>query len=159
MKSEIRTKTIQENKMKNEKNKNYPTEIIADSCVEDNKGRYQTEERLVNFSVSILDFCHDFPHIHIAEYFSDQLSRASVSAALNYGEAQAAESTKDFIHKMKISLKELRETLVCLKIINRSKYFSQINNGQVIQKEAEELVAIFVASMRTIHAKQNINAK
>lgn len=145
--------------MKNEKNKNYPTEIIADACVEDNKSRYQTEERLVNFSVSILDFCHDFPHIHIAEYFADQLSRASVSAALNYGEAQAAESTKDFIHKMKISLKELRETLVCLKIINRSKYFSQIKNGQIIQKEAEELVSIFVASMRTIHAKQSNTAK
>ncbi|HPE99934.1 MAG TPA: four helix bundle protein [Bacteroidales bacterium] len=137
------------------KQKQYPTDVLIDSCVEDVKSRYQTEERLVKFSVSILDFCHDFPQIHIAEYFADQLSRASVSASLNYGEAQAAESTKDFIHKMKISLKELRETLICLKIINRSKYFSQIKDGQIIQKEAEELVAIFVASMRTIHAKQN----
>jgi len=136
------------------KHQDHPKEPFVDPCVEDVKSRYQTEERLVNFSVSILDLCHDFPQIHIAEYFSDQLSRAAVSASLNYGEAQAAESTKDFIHKMKISLKELRETLVCLKIINRSKYFLQIKDGLIIQKEAEELVAIFVASMRTIHAKQ-----
>ncbi len=133
------------------KQKQYPTDVLIDSCVEDVKSRYQTEERLVKFSVSILDFCHDFPQIHIAEYFADQLSRASVSASLNYGEAQAAESTKDFIHKMKISLKELRETMVWLKIIAR-KRLGDCSEIPAAMAECNELIAIFVSSTKTADA-------
>lgn len=89
------------------------------------------------------------------EYFTDQLTRATVSAALNYGEAQAAESRKDFVHKLKVALKELREALVCLKIINRSSSFSKVKNGNKIFQETDELVSIFVASVKTSQARLN----
>ncbi|KAF5034922.1 23S rRNA-intervening sequence protein [anaerobic digester metagenome] len=131
--------------------KNYSTEIIL-KFAEEGSMRYQIEERLVDFSVAIIDFCSSFPHGKISDYFSDQLSRASVSAALNYGEAQGAESRKDFAHKLKISLKELREALVCLKIINKSSTFSKMSNGLKLQKEADELVSIFVASVRKLQS-------
>lgn len=137
---------------------NYSTENIA-KFVEEGMTRYQIEERLVAFSVAIIDFCTGFPVSKIGDYFSDQLSRASVSAALNYGEAQGAESKKDFVHKLKLSLKELREALVCLKILNKSATFSKITNGTQLQKEADELVSIFVASVRTLQSNMKAEIK
>jgi four helix bundle protein len=68
---------------------------------------------------------------------------------LNYGEAQGGESRRDFIHKIKIVLKELRETFVCLKIIERSKQFSSKELIERAIKENDELVAIFVKSAET----------
>jgi len=78
--------------------------------------------------------------------------RSGTSPALNYGEAQAAESRADFIHKMRICLKELRETFVCLKIIQRKEYFKEKQLEPLIN-ENRELVSIFVRSIQT--AKKN----
>jgi four helix bundle protein len=83
----------------------------------------------------------------------DQLTRSGTSPALNYGEAQGAESRKDFIHKMKISLKELRETVVCLKIIVKSELLVSQKLTPLIS-EADELISIFVTSINT--AKKNM---
>ena len=74
--------------------------------------------------------------------------RAGTSPALNYGEARAAESKRDFAHKMKICLKELRETLVCLKIIVKRSWI-QKELLDLLKKENEELISIFVASIKT----------
>ena len=74
------------------------------------------EERLVGFAVMILNLAEQLPETRAGRYFHDQLIRSGVSPALNYGEAKSAESAADFIHKMKVCLKELRETFISLSI-------------------------------------------
>ncbi len=78
-----------------------------------------------------------------------QLIRSVTSSALNYGEAQGAESKKDFIHKMSICLKELRESQVNMQILERSNLVEDKRVFQPIIKENNELVAIFTASIKT----------
>jgi len=84
--------------------------------------KYDLENRLIDFAVQILDVSEQLPTTGGGKYFADQITRSGSAPALNYGEAQAAESRKDFIHKMKISLKELRETFVALRIILKKAY-------------------------------------
>src|SRR5512133_3881387 len=76
-------------------------------------------ERLIDFAVSVINVVEVLPNSKAGNHIAGQLVRSGTSPAPNYGEARSAESRKDFIHKMKISLKELRETLVWLKIIAR----------------------------------------
>ena len=111
--------------------------------------KYDLEERLINFSVAIIDIVNDMPSTKPANHLSGQLIRSGTSVALNYGEAQSAESQKDFIHKMKIVLKELRETLVCLKIIYKSNLFGGEEKLLTVKEENRELIAIFVKSIET----------
>ena len=85
--------------------------------------KFDLEERLINFAVLIIDIVEEMPNKKSANHLSGQLIRSGTSPALNYGEAQSGESMKDFIHKIKIVLKELRETYICLKIIYISKLF------------------------------------
>ena len=76
--------------------------------------------------------------------------RSGTSPTLNYSEAQSAESRNDFIHKMSVVLKELRETHSCLKIINRAKlYLKEEQNLIIAIKENDELISIFVKSIET----------
>ena len=77
--------------------------------------KYDLEDRLVQFAVSVMRLAEMLPKTKIGIHLSDQMIRSSSSATLNYGEAQSAESRKDFIHKMKVVLKELRETNANLK--------------------------------------------
>ncbi|MEM7163697.1 MAG: four helix bundle protein, partial [Bacteroidota bacterium] len=81
--------------------------------------RTQLEDRLIDFSIKIIEICEKLPSQYAAKHLGQQLLRSGTSPALNYGEAQRAESTKDFIHKMKICLKELHESFIILKILNR----------------------------------------
>ena len=89
--------------------------------------KYNIEERLINFAVSIIDIIEKLPNTRIGNHISGQLIRSGTSPAPNYGEAQSAESRKDFIHKMKIALKELRESRVWLQIILRKQLISITN--------------------------------
>lgn len=109
---------------------------------------YDLEERLIDFCVLVLDVVEELPGTKAAKYFEDQVIRSSASPALNYGEAQSAESKKDFVHKIKICLKELRETSVSLKIIQRKKILDT-TKLQVALKENGELIAIFTKSIDT----------
>ena len=116
--------------------------------------KYDLEERLINFSVSIINIVNDMPSTKPANHLSGQLIRSGTSVALNYGEAQSAESQKDFIHKMRIVLKELRESLVCLRIIYKSNLYGNEDKLLIAKKENKELIAIFVKSIET--AKNNL---
>ena len=87
-------------------------------------------------------------------HLSGQLVRSGTSVSLNYGEAQSAESKKDFIHKMKVILKELRETFVCLKIIHVSKLYKTEEKIIKAKKENNELISIFVKSIDTTQKNQ-----
>jgi len=80
--------------------------------------RNDLEDRLINFAIRAIKLAEQLPKNVIGIRISDQLTRASSSAPLNYGEAQSAESRRDFVHKSKIVLKELRESNVALKMID-----------------------------------------
>jgi len=111
--------------------------------------KFDLEDRLIEFSVLIIKISSDMIKTKAGNHLSGQIVRSGTSVALNYGEAQSAESRKDFIHKMKIILKELRETLVCLKIINKSKLYEDVDMLNKIKVENNELISIFVKSIAT----------
>lgn len=102
----------------------------------------------------IIDLVGKLPNSYTGKYFGNQLLRSGSSPALNYGEAQAAESDADFIHKMKICLKELRESQVCLKIIARKPLLVDVVVDKAL-KEVGELVAIFTSSIATTEIRIN----
>ena len=108
----------------------------------------ELENRLIDFAVAIMDVTEALPNTKAGSHIAGQLIRSGTSPAPNYGEARSAESRKDFIHKMKISLKELRETMIWLKIIARKRMVA----GEVVDaaiSECDELISIFVSSTRT----------
>jgi four helix bundle protein len=115
------------------------------------------EERLISYAVLIVEIVESMPNTRAANHLSGQLLRSGTSPALNYGEAQSGESRKDFIHKIKIVLKELRESFVCLKVIYRTKLYAVEEKLQLALKENNELIAIFVKSAET--ADKNIKAE
>lgn len=107
------------------------------------------EERLIDFAVRIITIVNELPNNKAGSHLGSQLIRSETSPALNYGEAQSGKSRKDFIHKMKIALKELRESLVNLKIIDKSKLLENHNILKSTTKENDELISIFVKSVKT----------
>lgn len=121
------------------------------------KYRSDLEERLVDFAVSIIRTAESLPGTKAGKHIGGQLIRSGTSPAPNYGEAQDAESRADFIHKMKISLKELRETKVWLQMITKASLVKTPSTVEPVIREAEELIAIFVASIKT--AKKNNNKR
>ena len=106
------------------------------------------EDRLIDFASRIIDLVEALPKGPIARHLGGQLVRSGTAPALNYGEARGAESPSDFVHKMRICLKELRETFICLKIINRRTWFP-VGKLDSLLKENDELIAIFVSSIKT----------
>jgi four helix bundle protein len=108
----------------------------------------ETENRLIEFASRIIDLVEALPTTLAAKHLGGQIVRSGTSPALNYGEAQGAESKADFIHKMKICLKELRETFICLKIISKRTWFTD-DRLTLLLAENNELIAIFVASTKT----------
>jgi four helix bundle protein len=114
-----------------------------------NDRKHDLEERLIDFSVLNITFIESLPASKTSAYIAGQLLRSSISPALNYGEAQAAESRNDFIHKMKICLKELRESHNALRILSKAKIYRSEQQIFHLIKECNELIAIFVRSIET----------
>ncbi|MEP1151468.1 MAG: four helix bundle protein [Balneola sp.] len=116
------------------------------------KPKYNLQNRLIEFSISAIEVAEKLPKSYAAQHFSKQLIRSGTSPAFQQAEAQSAESRRDFIHKLKIGIKELRETKVNLTII--SKKFL-VNNSKVQEtlNECDELIAIFYSSIRTANNK------
>ncbi len=108
---------------------------------------YDIEDRLVAFAVMVMDLVDGLSGTRASRHVADQLIRRGTSPAANYGEAQGAESRKDFIHKMKVALKELRETRVWLRIM-KIRSMAQSDLGPILE-ECEELLCIFNTSIRT----------
>lgn len=81
--------------------------------------QFDLNERLIDFASDCIDVSEALPRTFAGNRIAGQLVRSSTSPALHYGEAQAAESSSDFIHKMKVCLKELRETYNCLRLIRK----------------------------------------
>ena len=111
--------------------------------------KYDLEERLVDYTCRMIDVVEALPSTRAGNYISAQLVRSSHSPAFNYGEAQGAESRKDFIHKMGIILKELKECRVALKIIRKKEMIKPVSRLENISIETEELIAIMAKSIIT----------
>ncbi len=107
--------------------------------------KYDLEERLINYSLRIIDVVELLPDTMVGNHLGRQLLRSGTSPALNYGEAQGAESRKDFTHKLKVITKELRESSINLRILDRKMLLKDTG----IVSETKELTAIFVASLKT----------
>lgn len=120
------------------------------------KKKNDLEERLINFAVSVLEVSEMLPDSRACNHLNGQLIRSGTSPALNYGEAFYAESRNDFIHKLKICLKELNETKICLAIIKRKGYANKdlIRLEKVINENVE-LVNIFTKSAKTASENRN----
>ncbi|MBN1465649.1 four helix bundle protein [candidate division KSB1 bacterium] len=116
--------------------------------------RHDLENRLIDFAVLIIRISELLPKTRAGNALSNQIVRSGTSPALNYGEAQSAESRKDFIHKLKIILKELRETFICLKIIRKAKLSKQDDILDHAMRENDELISIFVSSLKTAQRNQ-----
>lgn len=112
------------------------------------KRKYDLEERLIEFTLLLYRIIELLPDNRIGNYIAGQLVRSGTSPAFNYGEVQGAESARDFIHKMNICLKELRETLISLKIIKK-KPLIENEIIDVALVECNELISIFVSSIGT----------
>ncbi len=114
----------------------------------------ELENRFVDFAVIIIEISNNLIRNDSGRNMSNQITRSGTSPALNYGEARGAESIKDFIHKVKIILKELRETRISLKIISKANLYQKdlvfLENAK---KECDELISIFVSSSKTAQQK------
>jgi len=109
---------------------------------------FDLAERLLRFAASIIKLAETLPQTFSGRHVAGQMIRSGTAPALHYGEAQSAESRKDFIHKMKVALKELRETFNALRIVQAVDWMSS-DKLQPILSENNQLIAIFVRSIET----------
>jgi len=110
------------------------------------------QERLIDFAVRIIKLCSEFPKTPAGNHVAGQLLRCGTSPAPNYGEARSAESLRDFVHKMRVVLKELSESRVWLIIIERSELLPATHIASDKQ-ECEELCKIVGASIKTASSR------
>lgn len=120
--------------------------------------KFDLHERLIDFAVQIIAITDNLKISKAGNHLSGQIVRSGTSPSLNYSEAQSAESRNDFIHKMSVVLKELRETHSCLKIIYKAKlYLKEDLDLTIAIRENDELISIFVKSLETSRSKKQIN--
>ncbi len=115
--------------------------------------KFDLEDRLIEFAALIIEITESLANTRAGNHLAGQVVRSGTSPALHYGEAQSAESRNDFIHKIKVLLKELRETNAALKLIKRVNLSSKPELNEKAQNECVQLISIFVKSVET--AKRN----
>ena len=120
--------------------------------------KYDLEDRLVDYSCRMIDVVEALPNSRAGNYIAGQLIKSCISPTFNYGEVQAAESRNDFIHKLGIVLKELKECRSALKIIRKKRLIVPESKLDGIYKETEELIAIIAKSIETAN-KNNPSKK
>ena len=113
------------------------------------RSAYDLEDRLLQFAANIIELTESLPNPRAGNHIAGQLLRCGTSALSNHGEVEAAESRRDFLHKLRICLKELRETKQWLRLVGRSRRMGPPKNFAACLNEVEELIRIFVASIRT----------
>ncbi|WP_456461097.1 four helix bundle protein [Reichenbachiella sp.] len=114
------------------------------------KDKYDLNDRLIEYSVLIFKMIDRLTTSKVASHLGSQLLRSASAPSLNYGEAQSVESKKDFIHKLRIILKELRESKNSILILNK---YGSIQNCEKELQETNELIAIFTSSIETASKK------
>jgi four helix bundle protein len=116
--------------------------------------RFDLEDRLLDFSGRIIELVDALKGTRSANHIGGQLLRSGTSPYLHHGEVESSESRADFIHKLKVCLKELRETWRGLRLIGRADLASNPSEVDSLLNECEQLVRIFVASVRTTTARE-----
>ena len=114
---------------------------------------YDLEERLICCAAEIIRLTERLPHTRAGNHVANQLLRSGTSPLPNHGEAKAAESRDDFVHKISICLKELRESRRWLRLIHRVPLTRDSKQVKVLAGETEELIRIFAKSVRTARAR------
>jgi len=112
----------------------------------------ELEDRLIDFAVRVIRLAASLPRTPAGKHIAGQILRCGTSPAPNYGEARGAESEADFIHKLRIVLKELNETSIWLRIIHRSRILSPRRLVDIMH-ENKELCKIFTASLKTARSR------
>ena len=116
--------------------------------------KYDLQDRLIDYAVRIIKLSEALPETKAGKHVSSQMLRSGTSPAPNYAEAQSAESKADFLHKLKVALKELRETEVWLKIIQKAKMIKPVSKLTPLLQETDELVAIVFTSVETARKRK-----
>src|SRR3989338_7515971 len=116
---------------------------------------FDIEERLIDFAVRIIRTAESLPKTKVGNHIAGQLIRCGTSPAPNYGEAQSAESRSDCMHKMKVSLKELRETRIWLLMTVKADLIKPTSKLEPLINENNELISIFVTSVKTAKQKED----
>ena len=116
---------------------------------------FDLENRLVDYTCRMIDVVESLPNTRAGSYIAGQLIRSCHSPALNYAEVQAAESRNDFIHKLGICLKELKECRTTLKIIIKKEMIQPVTKLNELFIETEELIAIMLKAFK----QQNLKTK
>ena len=111
--------------------------------------KYDLEDRLLTYAADVIRLTDRFTRSRAGVHVADQLLRSGTSPLSNHGEAQAAESRDDFIHKMSICLKELRESLRWLRLVIHVPLVKDVTEATRVLSETEQLVRIFKSSVRT----------
>ena len=115
---------------------------------------FDLEDRLIDFAVRIIRIAESLPKTKTGSHIAGQIVRCGTSPAPNYGEAQGAESQADFVHKMKICLKELRETRVWLLMLVKANLIKPVSKLDSLIDENNQLISIFVKSIQTARQKR-----
>jgi four helix bundle protein len=118
--------------------------------------KYDLEDRFVDYTCRMIDVVEALPNTRAGNYIAGQLIKSCHSPTFNYGETQAAESTKDFVHKMGVVLKELKECRTALKVIRKKEMIKPVVKLDGVYKETEELIAIIGKSISTAKKKVSV---
>jgi four helix bundle protein len=115
---------------------------------------FDLENRLIEFGVRIIRLAEALPGTRVGNHIAGQIIRSGTSPAPNYGEAQSAESRSDFIHKMQVCLKELRETRVWLLLTAKANLLKSASQLDHLIDENNQLISIFMTSIKTARQKR-----
>jgi four helix bundle protein len=115
---------------------------------------YDLQERFIEFALAAIQVSSELDTSRVSLHLGGQLLRSGTAPALLYAEAMGAESRKDFIHKLKLVIKELRESSVSMRILSRA---NKMASDNPIHKECGELIAITTKSIQT--ATKNLHTK
>ena len=124
---------------------------------EGGKRKFDLEDRLLEFASAVIDLSESLPTNRAGNHIAGQVLRSGTSPYPNHGEAEAAESRDDFIHKLKICLKELRETRRWARLVKRKAWVKNETTLLFVLGECEELIRIFHSSIQT--ARRNAESE
>ena len=119
----------------------------------DETTKYDLDERLLKYSASVIRLVEDMTKTKAGNHVGGQLLRSGTSPYFNHGDAEAAESPRDLVHKMSVCLKELRETKCALKLTGKVPLVQPPTAVDPLLAETEELIKIFFVSIRTANKK------
>ncbi|WP_291871238.1 four helix bundle protein [Maribacter sp.] len=109
--------------------------------------KFDIEDRLVDMAAMVVLFTKGLPSDMTGQYYGNQLLRSAGSSALNFGEAQGTNTSKDYIHKASLSLKELKESRVNLRILNKVAYGNELDRAKLLD-EIEQLIRIIATIIK-----------